>query len=81
MMGTVCDTVLLESPSVKDSSGLINILYEAAWRWVLPLISIDVNIVIQIYFQALNKVSCSEEVLAGDREGSQVAGEGRRGRG
>lgn len=48
---------------------------------MLPVIYIEVNIVIQISFQALNKVSCSEEVLAGDREGSQVAGEGRRGRG
>lgn len=43
-----------------------------------PVIYIDVNIVIQISSQALNKVSCSEEVLAGAREGSQVAGEGRR---
>lgn len=48
---------------------------------MLPVIYIDVNIVIRISFQALNKISRSEEVLAGDREGSQVVGEGRRGRG
>ena len=31
----VCDTMLLESTSVKDSLRLINVLYEATWRWVL----------------------------------------------